>query len=86
MFKITTSADLVACLGSVEPVDLKGLALLRQLRPVAGEWFPQVPASVLTEATTQIIAYTRDCAAATVKLQSLPPVILAEIPCPEFCL
>ena len=86
MFHFTSPSDLAECLGSVGEVELKGLELLRQLRPLSGEWFPQVPAPVLTEATNQILAYTRECRVAASKLQSLPPVILAGLPCAEFCL
>ena len=86
MFANLTSTDLAECLGSASEVDLKGLELLRQLRPVSGEWFPQVSAPLLAEATTQIIAYTRECNAAAARLQNLPPVILAGLPCPEWCL
>ncbi len=86
MFADLTSADLAECLSSVEEVNLKGLELLRQLRPVTGQWFPQVPAEVLAEATSQIVAYTRACSTAASKLQSLPPIILPDLPCAEFCL
>ena len=86
MFAGLTSLDLAECLGSVVEVDLKGLELLRQLRPLSGEWFPQVPAPVLAEATQEIIAYTRQCSLTASKLQNLPPVILSDLPCMEFCL
>jgi hypothetical protein len=77
---------LVDCLGQAPPVELKGLELLRQLRPLAGAWFPQLPAAVLAEATAQIIDYTEACAATVRKLQVLPPVTLGTLPIMEFCL
>ena len=86
MFVDLTPTDLAECLGSVGEAPLKGLELLRQLRPLSGEWRPQVPAPELAEATTEIIAYTRQCSAAATRLQSLPPVILPDLLCLEFCL
>ena len=86
MFADLTSTDLAECLGSVGEVHLKGLDLLRQLRPLSGEWFPQVPAPVLADATVEMAAYTRECSITASRLQSLPPVILPDLPCEEFCL
>ena len=86
MFTGITSAELADCLGDIAPVELKGVELLRQFRPHTGAWFPQVPVDVITEATAQIIAYTKDCAAAIRKLQVLPPMTLSTLPCMEFCL
>src|SRR5258708_1061418 len=54
MFHGTTSLDLVTCLGDLAPVQLDGLELLKQLRPMTGAWFPQVSPEVLTTATTQL--------------------------------
>ena len=78
--------SLVDCLGQVPPVELKGLELLRQLRPLTVDWFPQVPAAALSEATAQIIEYTQVCAATVGKLQVLPPITLTTLPALEFCL
>ena len=86
MFTGITSAELADCLGQIVPVELKGVELLKQFRPHTGAWFPQVPVDILTEATSQIIAYTQECAAALGKLQVLPPVTLKALPCMEFCL
>ncbi len=77
---------LVDCLGKVPPVELKGLELLRQLRPLTGDWFPQVSAALLSEATVQLIDYTQACAAAIHKLQALPPITFRALPMMEFCL
>ena len=86
MFTSITATDLIGCLESIEPVALLGLDLLRESRPATGAWFPQLPLDVLTEATKQIIAYTKDCAAAIRKLEILPPMILTTRCCMEFCL
>ena len=40
MFDGMTSAQLVDILAAVEPVELKGVALLKKRRPAAGRWFP----------------------------------------------
>ena len=84
MFHGITSLDLASCLGEVAPVQLDGLELLRQLRPLTGAWFPEVSPDILTQATTQFIEYTRACRSTAYTLQSLPPVILTSLPCPEF--
>ncbi len=86
MFATFDVLTLVDCLGRVPPVELKGLELLRQLRPLTGDWFPQVPVALLTEATVQLIEYTQACAAAIHKLQALPPITLRVLPVMEFCL
>ena len=85
MFSGITSAELAECLGEIAPVQLKGLELLQQFRPPAGAWFPQLPTEVIAEATSQIIAYTKDCAAVVRKLQILPAMALTTRQCAEFC-
>ncbi len=86
MFTGMTSLELVSCLGNLDPVQLDGVELLKQLRPLTGTWFPQVSPDVLTKATTQLIDYTQTCRATLRMLQSLPPIIVTTIPCLEFCL
>ena len=86
MFSGITSEELADCLGEIAPVQLKGVELLQQFRPPAGAWFPQLPAEVIAEATSQIIAYTKDCSAVVRKLQVLPAMTLATRQCAEFCL
>jgi len=84
MFQNITSPDLAFCLGEVAAVQLDGLELLRQLRPLTGAWFPQVSPDILTQATTQFIEYTQACRSTMRLLQSLPPVTLTTLPCMEF--
>jgi hypothetical protein len=84
MFHNITSLDLASCLGEVAPVQLDGLELLKQLRPLTGSWFPQVSPEVLTQATTQFIEYAQACRSTMRLLQSLPPVTLTTLPCMEF--
>ena len=86
MFSGITSAELAECLGEIAPVQLKGVELLQQFRPPAGAWFPQLPTEVIADATSQIIAYTKDCATVVRKLQMLPAMTLTSQQCLEFCL
>ncbi len=86
MFAVFDVLALVDCLSQVPPVELKGLDLLRQVRPLTGDWFPQVPAALVAEATVQLIDYTQTCAASIHKLQALPAVTLRALPIMEFCL
>jgi hypothetical protein len=86
MFAAFDIPMLVECLGHMPPVELKGLELLRQLRPLTGTWFPQIPADVLAEATAEIIDYTRACSLTVHKLQALPPITLSTVSVQDFCL
>jgi hypothetical protein len=86
MFTGIDVQSLVACLEQVPPVNLKGVELLRQLRAISGDWFPQVSADVLSEATAEMIEYTKASAAAVRKLQAVPPIPLRVLPVAEFCL
>lgn len=67
--------ELVSCLASTPPLDLKGMGLLReQPRLIAG--FASVPRAQIVEAVTEIVAYSGRCAAAARSLASLTPVPL----------
>ena len=75
MFNGMTSYRLIAILSAVEPVDLKGLALLRRRRPRPGHWLPTgVSSRALAEASTQMIAYMQSCERAAKHLEALRPV------------
>jgi hypothetical protein len=86
MFTGITSLDLVECLSNVPPVELKGLELLRQLRPFPGMTPPQLPLEALIEATTELVDYTKHCAQIAARLRALSPILLNTVPCAEFCL
>jgi hypothetical protein len=83
MFKITHT-ELAEILSNVEPVELKGIALLRQCSPTAS-FFPAADVSdELVEATVEIISYTRACEASLRRLTGLHPVPLTAISIGEF--
>ena len=78
MFNGMTPIQLRDILTAVEPVELKGLALLRRRRPRPGQWFPgDVSPRVLAEAATEMMDYMSGCERAIENLKKLPPVPLA---------
>ncbi len=77
MFSGMTPIRLADILTAVEPVDLKGLALLRRRRPHPGQWFPaDVSPRILTEAATEMIDYIGGSERALENLKKLPPIPL----------
>lgn len=90
MFNGLTPIQLYDILAAVEPVELKGLALLRRRQPRrgptngAGCWFPAETSSrTLAEAATEMMAYLQSCERATKRLQALRPVPLT-VPVEEW--
>ncbi len=86
MFTNMTTQDLQNILGQIEPVELKGLALLRRRQPQlgprtgAGCWFPaDVSPRVLAEAAGQMMDYMQGCGRAMEHIARLRPVPLAPI-------
>ena len=78
MFNGMTPTQLKDILAAVEPVDLKGLALLRRRRPRPGQWFPaDISPCALTAAATEMMDYMQACNRAMEHLKKLPPVPLA---------
>jgi hypothetical protein len=78
MFNGMTPTQLLEVLAAVEPVELKGLALLRRRRPHPGQWFPaDVSPRVLADAATEMIDYMQGCERAVENLKKLPPIPLA---------
>ncbi len=76
--------DLLTCLLQTPPVELLGLALLRQCQPEPGAWFPtHLPPEQVKAATLEFIAYGSRCLESGQRLAALPPVPLA-ISCPEY--
>ena len=70
------------CLAGLSPVELKGMALLRQGPPAL---FPEsVPREQLREAVIEIIAYTNRCQIAADRLATLAAVPLLTVTIPEF--
>jgi hypothetical protein len=78
------------CLAGLPPVELKGMALLRERRP-HGQFFPQfisgqqgIPREVITEAVTEIVGYTERCRRAAQQLMTLAPIPLTAFSILEY--
>ena len=65
--------ELVSCLASTPPLDLKGMGLLRE-QPHLISGTARIPRPQLIDAVTEIVAYTGSCAAAARSLANLTPV------------
>jgi hypothetical protein len=65
------------CLASLPPVELKGMALLRE-RPPDESFFPPLamPRAVIAEAVTELVAYTQQSQHAAAQLAKLAPIPL----------
>ncbi len=67
------------CLSDVRPVELKGMALLKERRP-QGQFFPRIgeenglSREVVAGAITEIVAYTHRCRVAAERLTDLTPI------------
>jgi hypothetical protein len=84
MFNNMTPCHLLTILSAVEPVELKGLALLRRRRPPTGSWFPAgISPCATAEAASEMMAYMQGCQRAMENLKKLPPVPLG-IPVEEW--
>jgi hypothetical protein len=75
---------LCACLLTVPPLELKGMALLRQCHPTAGFFPSDVPRSALIDAIVEITAYTARSQHAAEALRNLAPVPLRSISVVEY--
>ena len=86
MVYVTDVQRFVDCLNQIPPVELQAVTLLREARQVAamGGALPAVPPDTLAAATTELIAYTKACAALIGKLAYLSPVILSGVECPAW--
>lgn len=71
---------LCKCLANVPPVELKGMALLRE-RPSAAGFFPplDMPRAVIAEAVTELVAYTQRSQHAAAQIAKLVPIPLTTI-------
>lgn len=84
MFTNMTAQKLTSILSQIEPVELKGLALLREgspsrrCQPQSHQWFPaELSSRLLAEAATEMMDYMSGCERAIESLKKLPPVPLA---------
>jgi len=85
MFTSLDARGLVDCLSQIPPIELQAVELLCSLpRNPTGGWFPIVPPECVAQATQQLIAYTRSCAALLDKLKYLPPTTLPTLEIPEW--
>jgi len=86
MFTSLEATELVNCLERVPPVELQALALLQALHghESAGGTLPIVSQETLTSATSELIAYTKSCAALASKLQYLTPIVLSTVECASW--
>ena len=75
--------ELVSCLTSTPPLDLKGMGLLRE-QPHLLSGTARIPRPQLIEAVTEIVAYTGRCAAAAHNLANLTPVPILSVSIGEF--
>ena len=83
MHKVTLTIECLRdCLAGLPPVELKGMALLRERRP-HGQFFPQleggqigIPRETIAEAVTEIVGYTKRCRRAAQQLTKLTPIPL----------
>jgi len=83
MFTSLEAAEFVNCLERVPPVELQAVALLQVMhgdRSASG-LLPIVSQDMLTSATSELIAYTKSCAALVSKLQYLTPIVLSTVEC-----
>ncbi len=73
-----------ACLAELPAVELKGMALLRERRPL-GPFFPTgLPREVIADAVTEIVGYTQRCQHAVEQLTALTSVPLTAFAIVEY--
>ncbi|MHB8629802.1 MAG: hypothetical protein ACYDBJ_25835 [Aggregatilineales bacterium] len=86
MFTSLDVQGLVDCLSHIPPVKLQAVTLLREARQIAatGGALPAVSPDSIAAAATEVIAYTKACAALISKLAYLSPVILPGLECPAW--
>ena len=85
-----TVESLRDCLAGLPPVELKGMALLKERRP-HGQFFPQLASeqngisrAVIAEAVTEIVGYTERCRRAAQQLMKLAPISLTAFSILEY--
>lgn len=85
MFETGFSPEaLRVCLAELPPVELKGMALLRERHP-QGQFTPTgLPREVVAEAVVEILAYTQSCQRAAQQLSVLAAVPLLALAIVEF--
>ena len=72
------------CLASIEPVDLKGMRLLKACPPTAGLFPQNVPRATVKEAVIELVQYTESCNATAHRLRNLTPIPLITLALIEY--
>ena len=91
MHQVTLTVEsLRGCLAGLPPVELKGMALLKERRP-HGQFFPQltggqngIAREIIAEAVTEIVGYTERCRRAAQQLAKLTPIPLTAFSILEY--
>lgn len=85
MFEAGFSLEaLQMCLAELPPVELKGMALLRERRPL-GQFFPTgLPREVVADAVAEIVGYTQRCQRAAQQLSALTAIPLTTFAIVEY--
>lgn len=85
MFEAEFSLEALSiCLADLPPVELKGMALLRERRPL-GQFFPTgLAREVVAEAVTEIVDYTQRCQRAVQQLSELTAIPLTTFTMVEY--
>ena len=73
---VWTADTLRRCLLTIPTVELKGMALLRECRPISGFFPTGIPREPLIEAVMEIVAYTERSQRAAEALANLTPIPL----------
>jgi hypothetical protein len=79
-----TVEDLRGCLLALPPLDLKGMALLRERRPADGFFPAGITRATMVEAITEITAYTERARRMSEALANLAPIPLLTQPVLEY--
>jgi len=79
-----TTKNLCDCLAHLEPVDLLGMRLLKQACPSSGLYPSDISHETLTQAVTEIVAYTERSVQTARHLRDLAPIPLTTIQILEF--
>ena len=83
LFGNYTVDRLLKCISTVQPVELKGVALLRRSHPAL--FLPAgIDPTELAEAAVELIDYTRACEAAQQRLTALRSIPLTTVDCGAF--
>jgi hypothetical protein len=89
MLQLRLDAEqLCSTLAALEPVQLKGLALLQSGQRPLGllGYQPDIPRETLREAVLELISYTDACARAIQRLLAVPAIPLTAFPTVEWVL